>query len=501
MALEQPAVRGEQRPVACRHGVAAVLAAHHDRLAQARRRHQAASTLNGRPASRQSHSSAYTAASRSRGSSGPTALQDAPCERPLGEDQLEPLVPQHAFLVAADQRQRRLDQVPPQLAGGGTPRAQPEPREILGVVDDRRVRVGDAGVQDGHQAAGRKRRRRILVGQPPVVAGAQRADRRGGHREIHRRAFLRVEHAQLERAAVEARDRAARVEPLVLHHAVRIEGRHLAVHRRENLGAIGRLATHRLGDDVAEHRRHARGVRQVALHAVIEHRLARAVGDRRAGGQRRQDRQHAARGGDQARQLGVAGERQVDVHALHVGPGVAAAIEDAVVGGVDLGVFVRPEPGLAARVHPGMHAGRHEACAERREACVHRAHRVLKALGERFEPRFRALAFQFQKVQHQLVRPAEAAEVQRIDHRARGVAQQCVGDRPHRERVAVDDHVLELDAGAGKGVQGFRRHQRVRLRSSMRRTMVPMISRYRASFSTSSSTPASTLGLSFTSTT
>ena len=201
----------------------------------------------------------------------------------------------------------------------------------------------------------------------------------------------------------------------------------------------------------------------------------RAFDDGRAGGERRQDGQHHARRGVQAGELGVAREGQIQMHALQVGLAVLAAAEDAVVGPVDLGLGVRPQPRLAGGIHPRMHAGRHQPRAERREPGVDRAHLVLEAGRQEFERRLRAGVLELDEVEHDLVGPGVAAAPDL--GAAAGRLQQGVGDRHHRERVAVDDHVLELDAVAGEGVQGGHDQGVTRLRASMRRTNEPMISR------------------------
>src|SRR6185503_8439338 len=98
---------------------------------------------------------------------------------------------------------------------------------------------------------------------------------------------------------------------------------------------------------------------------------------------------------------------------------------------------------------------------------------------------------------HELVRPADVRGESGIGQRA----QQPIGNRPHREIVAVDDHVLELDA-----VRVERRDRRrgvgyavARRRSWIRRRKTPITSRYSASFRTPSSFCVSRLGLSLTS--
>jgi hypothetical protein len=82
----------------------------------------------------------------------------------------------------------------------------------------------------------------------------------------------------------------------------------------------------------------------VGCHAAVDETGVAPFHDRRTRRQRRQQGQQQPGGGMQTRKLGVAGEGQIQVHALQVGPAVLPRIEDAVVSAVDLGMSVRPQP-------------------------------------------------------------------------------------------------------------------------------------------------------------
>jgi len=107
-------------------------------------------------------------------------------------------------------------------------------------------------------------------------------------------------------------------------------------------------------------------------------------------------------------ELLVARERQVDLHALEVGPAVALAAEDPVERVVDLARAMRPELDVV-RVHPRVHRGRHEPaalCVELgiRERNVRREVRV-----QAVERRPGAVALELDDVQRELVVPGDGA--------------------------------------------------------------------------------------------
>ena len=103
----------------------------------------------------------------------------------------------------------------------------------------------------------------------------------------------------------------------------------------------------------------------------------------------------------------------------------------------------------------------------------------LEGGGKGFEGGIGVGVLEFDEVQHQLVGPAEPSPLDFRHAGSRRPAQQLVGDRQDRQRLPVHDHVLELDAVAGEGVQRGRGAHRAapRLRASMRFRNTPMTSR------------------------
>ena len=103
-----------------------------------------------------------------------------------------------------------------------------------------------------------------------------------------------------------------------------------------------------------------------------------SVGNRRARRQRRCQGKQQTNRRVQPRELHVVRERQIDVRALDVGPAVPPAIENAIVGLIDLAVLLGPEHRLDGRLHPWMHAGGHQACRHGLERAVGVADLVLE---------------------------------------------------------------------------------------------------------------------------
>ena len=118
----------------------------------------------------------------------------------------------------------------PEIARAARSAAGEAEQAQVGVVaEDGLVARGDRVAQD----AGERRHRPLallcLTGVALLDQRAHRGDRRPRDGEVGGRALLHVEHADLDRAAVEARDAAARVDPLVAQHALGIERREVAV--------------------------------------------------------------------------------------------------------------------------------------------------------------------------------------------------------------------------------------------------------------------------------
>jgi hypothetical protein len=125
---------------------------------------------------------------------------------------------------------------------------------------------------------------------------------------------------------------------------------------------------------------------------------------------------------------------------------VAAAVEDAVEGGVDLLVVVRPQAHLALRVHPGVHGGRQEPRAQGCQQRVHAPQAGAEARVQVQQARRGPGGLELDHVQRELVGPVDVAvEVVRGARPGRG-REQLVADRAHVQAAPIDDHVLQLDA-------------------------------------------------------
>jgi hypothetical protein len=220
---------------------------------------------------------------------------------------------------------------------------------------------------------------------------------------------------------------------------------------------IGGVGEDGLRDDGARDRRHAPGIRAVDVEARVHEARDPAVDAGRRRGERRQDREQRAGRGVQSAELVVAREGEVEMRALQVRPAVAAAVEDAVEGVVDLVRAVWPELEVARGVHPGMHRGRQHAGAHRRELLVHAPQLAVESVGDAPEARHGPVRLDLDHVACELVRPGERAALDLVLDRAGLGLDQAVGDRLHVEARRVDDHVLELDAEALEEREGAAR--------------------------------------------
>src|SRR5690606_27617222 len=100
-----------------------------------------------------------------------------------------------------------------------------------------------------------------------------------------------------------------------------------------------------------------------------------------------------------------------DVAALEVEPAVAAAVEDAVVGLVDLAVAVGPDGAFGGRVHERVHAARGEARAVRLEAPVDLGDGVDEVRLQAREVGDGAAGLELDDVRGELVGGADGAEL------------------------------------------------------------------------------------------
>ena len=181
----------------------------------------------------------------------------------------------------------------------------------------------------------------------------------------------------------------------------------------------------------------------------------------------------------EAAELLVIPEREIDVNALEVGPAVTAAVEDAVERLVDAVVLVRPELRLRLRAHPRVHRRRHQPGTERTQYPVDPLGIAVEDIGEARQVRPGTVRLQLDDVQNQLVGPGQLVDLDLGGEGAGHREQDLVGDRPDRERRAIDDHVLQLDPDAFEEAE-IMSHSRVPVRlrplSSSRSRKYRMIS-------------------------
>ena len=242
----------------------------------------------------------------------------------------------------------------------------------------------------------------------------------------------------------------------MLQDTLRVQRPDVGVHPPEDRPLVLGPAEHRLGNHAAGDRGDAPGVGPVHVQPGVHQAAEAAVHHRRAGGQCRHDGQHQADGGVQAPELVVAGEGEVQVYRLEVGPAVSPAVEDAVIGLVDGAVLVGPEAHLGGRVHPGVHSGGHEPPAPRRKQRVDPPHVLLERGRQRVERRRRPVGLHLHHVQHQLVGPGDRAQLDLGRVASGHGVKQLVGDGQDGQAPGGDDHVFQLDAEAFEQVQGAR---------------------------------------------
>jgi len=150
-----------------------------------------------------------------------------------------------------------IERAAPRVAHRARAAAHAQRMEII-LAHDRIFAVADRAMKQRSERAGRHVRNVVGVVQ-------HLHDRADGVRngDVGARTFLRVGETYLDGVAVEARDGAARVEPLVPEHAARVERRDRVVHRGEDVALVARTRRRRLRHDGAQHLGNARGVRRV----------------------------------------------------------------------------------------------------------------------------------------------------------------------------------------------------------------------------------------------
>src|SRR5690606_36553972 len=97
------------------------------------------------------------------------------------------------------------------------------------------------------------------------------------------RGFLRIDDADLDSAAIEARDDAACIEPLFLQDLVRIKGGDVSVNRLKECVVAG-IAVDGFRHDAACDGRHFHTVRSVLCQALVNILCTSAIGEGRARG-------------------------------------------------------------------------------------------------------------------------------------------------------------------------------------------------------------------------
>ena len=142
----------------------------------------------------------------------------------------------------------------------------------------------------------------------------------------------------------------------------------------------------------------------------------------------------------------VAVKREVDVGRLQVRPAVALAVENAVVGLVDVEAIVGPEL-HDGRVHEGVgrRGQKHRVDALERFVCFQNF--VMEGLAQMLERINGFGALEFQHMAHQLVRKPDGAVLYVRKLLALFIfSEGYIGTGENVERVPVHDHVFHLDA-------------------------------------------------------
>ena len=220
---------------------------------------------------------------------------------------------------------------------------------------------------------------------------------------------MRVNQPYFDGIAVETSDRPARVEPFVSQYASGIIVLDLNIHGSENALLVVRSVGHRLGNYLTGDSRNASGVVPIGFQAVIQNSGIAAFDYRGAGRDRGQQWQDQANRGVKSRELLVIAEGQVDMYALDVGPAVTTAIEDPIIGSVDIRLILGPQHRFVARTHPRVHSRRQKASGDWLENIIRGAYLALEVCLQRFEVRCRSDILYLDYVGDKLIGPSKLA--------------------------------------------------------------------------------------------
>src|SRR5437868_14753636 len=224
----------------------------------------------------------------------------------------------------------------------------------------------------------------------------------------------------------------------------------LNIHGSENALLVVRSVGHRLGNYLAGDSRDASGGVPIGFQAVIQNSGIAAFDYRGAGRDRGQQWQDQANRGVKSRELLVIAEGKVDMYALDVGPAVTTAIEDPIIGPVDIRLILGPQHRFVARTHPRVHSRRQKASGDWLENIIRGAYLALEVCLQRFEVRCRSDILYLDYVSDKLVGPSKPAALDVRGLAPRKSTQQLLGKRAHGEGFPVDNGVLQLDPVPGK---------------------------------------------------
>src|SRR6185503_2968257 len=200
--------------------------------------------------------------------------------------------------------------------------------------------------------------------------------------------------------------------------------------------------------------------------AVVGEAVAVAADDGRARSEAGENRYEETNRGMQARELLVAGKRQLDREALLIRPPVALAREDPVECLVD-GARRAMGPQLRVdRIEPGVHRRGHETKPFAPELVIREPDVGGELLGQAVVLALEVAA-EFDRMQREPVVPANLAVLALGGRRWAG-GEEVVRGRRGVEALAVDEHVLDRQAIAVEEAE--RRRARVSCRSRLARS-------------------------------